>query len=76
MTQVIKKIAHLLFGSLEYGFPVFGEQSRKILSDENLSKQLLFAIDMDKHGKVPPTIQIKEKSYKLVRLGETQSIIQ
>lgn len=76
MSKVIKKIVLLLSGSLDYGFAVFGEQSREILADDFLSQQLLSAIDKDKHGETPPNIKIKEKSYKLVRLGETQSMIQ
>lgn len=76
MSKIIKNIVLLLSGSLDHGFAVFGEQSREILADDFLSQQLLSAIDKDKHGETPSNIRIKEKSYKLVRLGETQSMIQ
>lgn len=75
MTQIVKKIGLLLFGSSEYGFAVFGQQLKTILADENLANELLVAIDMNKHGKGSKSIQIKNKSYKLVRLSESQIAI-
>ena len=76
MSRAIKNIVLILSGFSDYGFAIFGEQSREILADDLLSEQLLSAIDKDKRGETPPNIRIKDKSYKLVRLGETQSMIQ
>ncbi len=72
MTQFIKKIALILFGSADYGFVVFGEEARKILSDNVLAEQLVHAIDKDKHGDHSNTIIVNDKPRKLVRLGERQ----
>lgn len=74
MSDFLKKVGLFLSGSADYGFPVFGEQSKEVLSNETLANQLLQAIDLDKHGQATNPIKIKNKSYKLVRLGENQVV--
>lgn len=74
MSNTFERILSFFFIFSDYGFPIFGKQSKEILEDVNSSRQLLEAIDKDKHGQPSLPIRHKNKSYRLVRAGENSLV--
>jgi hypothetical protein len=67
---ILKNILVFLLGSTESDFPVYGKKSKMILSDANMTEQLLVAIDKEKHGESTTTITGKKGSFKIERVSE------